>query len=225
MTITRFERFLPLSGVLAGLCFLLSAVLTMKMPDAPKGDGHAYVQWLAQHQGLAMGSGFASGFFCLTMLLFAAGLRMALRSGESGESSYSSAAFAGALGVAVAVSMMGWVTLAATQAAADGSTAAVVSLGYLSSFGFIPWVASSGALFLAAGLGGLRTATLPKPLAIVTIVLGVGCLLGPTGIAVYFATPFWLIVTGVVLHRRLARAVTDLPVQTERTPAGAGSHS
>ena len=225
MTITRFERFLPLSGVLAGLCFLLSAALTMKMPDAPKGDGHAYVQWLADHQGLAMGSGFAAGFFCLTMLLFAAGLRMALRSGESGESSYSSAAFAGALGVSVAVSMMGWVTLAAAQAASDGSTAAVVSLGYLSSFGFIPWVASSGALFLAAGLGGLRTATLPKALAIVTIVLGVLCLLGPTGIAVYFATPFWLIITGVVLYRRLGAASSPIPAQASSTRAATPASS
>jgi hypothetical protein len=223
MTTTRFERFLPLSGVLAGLFFIVSAVLTIDMPDSPKGDGHEYVQWLADHQGLAIGSGFASGFFCVTMLLFAAGIRQAIRSGEPGESSYSSAAFAGALGVASAVSLMGWVTLAAAQAASDGSTAAAVSLGYLGSYGWIPWVASSAALFVAAGLGGLRTATMPKPLAIVTIVLGVLCLLGPTGIAVYFATPFWLIITGVVLHRRLGASQPSVPQQVTRPTAPADS--
>jgi hypothetical protein len=217
MTTTRFERFLPLSGVLAGLFFLASAGLTFSMPERPKGDGHQYVQWLADHQGLALASGAAAGFFCAAMLLFAAGLRSSLRSGEPGESSYSSAAFAGALGVAFAVSMMGWVTLAAMQAAADGSDAAVVSLGYLASFGFIPWVASSAVLFIAAGLGGLRTATMPKPLAIVTLLLGVLCLLGPTGIAAYFATPFWLISTGVVLHRRLGSTTSSsLPFQSQR---------
>jgi hypothetical protein len=227
MTTTRFERFLPLSGVLAGLCFLVSGVLTIHMPDGPKGNDHVYVQWLADHQGLVGGSGIASGLFCVAMLFFAAGLRKAIRSGEPGESSYSSVAFAGALGVAFAVSMMGWISLASIQAADDGAAGAVVALGYLSSFGWIPWVASSAALFIAAGLGGLRTASLPKPLAIVTIALGVLCLLGPTGIAVYFATPFWLIITGVVLHRRLraTRSADAVPVQTQRSTAPAKSLS
>jgi hypothetical protein len=222
---TRFERFLPLSGVLAGLCFLASGVLTIKMPDNPTGDGHDYVRWLADHQGLAMGSGFASGLFCVAMLFFAAGIRQAIRSGEPGESSYSGAAFAGALGVALAVSVMGWVTLSSVQAAHDGSNIAAVALGYLSSFGWIPWVASSATLFIAAGLGGLRTAALPKPLAIVTIVLGVLCLLGPTGIAVYFATPFWLIITGVVLYRRLGVTTPQVPAQTSRTAESASALS
>lgn len=225
MTTTRFERFLPLSGAIAGLCFLVSGVLTIDMPDGPNGDGHVYVQWLADHQGLAIGSGFASGLFCVAMLFFAAGIRQAIRSGEPGESSYSSVAFAGALGVAFAVSVMGWVTLASVQAADDGSNSAVVALGYLASFGWIPWVASSAALFIAAGLGGLRTATMPKPLAIITIVLGVLCLLGPTGIAVYFATPFWLVITGVVLHRRLGATAPQVPAQTSRTAESASALS
>jgi len=120
---------------------------------------------------------------------------------------------------------MGWVTLSSVQAAHDGSNSAVVALGYLSSFGWIPWVASSATLFIAAGLGGLRTAALPKPLAIVTLVLGVLCLLGPTGIAVYFATPFWLIITGVVLYRRLGVTTPQVPAQTSRTAESASALS
>jgi hypothetical protein len=211
MTTTRFERFLPLSGVLAGLLFIASGALTRSMPDSPTGDGNEYVQWLTDHQGVTALSGAASGFFCVAMLLFAAGLRQALRSGEPGESTYSSAAFAGGLGVAFAVSVMGWVTLSSVQAAADGADGAVIALGYLTSFGWIPWVASSATLFVAAGLGGLRTAALPRPIAIATIVLGVLCLLGPTGIVVYFVTPFWLIVVGLVLHRRLSRETQTAP--------------
>ena len=225
MTSTRFERFLPLTGALAGLAFLVSGVLTIDMPYGPKGDGHVYVQWLADHEGLAIGSGFASGLFCVAMLFFAAGIRQAIRSGEPEESSYSSAAFAGAVGVAFAVSVMGWVTLASVQAADDGADGAVVALGYLGSFGWIPWVASSAALFLATGVGGLRTASMPKPLSIVTIVLGVLCLLGPTGIVVYFATPFWLIISGVVLYRRLGAPAPQVPAQTSRPAESASALS
>ena len=67
---------------------------------------------------------------------------------------------------------------------------------------WLPFMVGAAVLLLSTGLGGLRTAVLPKWLAIVTIVLGVGALLGPTGFAVWFALPVWCIVVGVVLMRR-----------------------
>jgi len=39
-------------------------------------------------------------------------------------------------------------------------------------------------------------------------VLGVLSLTGPTGIAVFFATPVWLIVTSALLYRRQTTLVT-----------------
>ena len=66
----------------------------------------------------------------------------------------------------------------------------------------------SAVLLLSVGLGGLRTAVLPKWLAIVTIVLGVCCLLGPTGFAVWFAMPVWCIAVSVALVRRSAASST-----------------
>jgi hypothetical protein len=219
MPTSRFERFLPLSGALAGLFFAAMPILTAGAPSVADADPQAYVQWVTDHQAAAAISGFAAGYFCVTMLLFAAGLRQALRSGEPGESTYSSAAFAGGVTVALAVALMGWVTLASTEAADAGSGAAVTTLGYLSDFGWVPWVAGSAVLFLATGLGGLRTATLPKPLAVATVVLGVLCLLGPTGIAVYLLTPVWLIVTGTVLHRaRSTTAPAARPAPSHPTP-------
>jgi hypothetical protein len=219
MPTSRFERFLPLSGVLAGLFFAAMPILTIGAPSVTDSDPQAYARWVTDHQAVATISGFAAGYFCVLMLLFAAGLRQALRSGEPGESTYSSAAFAGGVTVAVAVALMGWVTLASTEAADKGNAAVVTTLGFLSDFGWIPWVAGSAVLFLAAGLGGLRTAALPRPLAVVTVVLGVLCLLGPTGIAAYLATPVWLIVTGIVLHRRLTAATAA--IRTAHTDAAA----
>jgi hypothetical protein len=214
MPTSRFERFLPIAGILAGLCFLASSLLTWGMPDITKADGHERVQWMTDHGAATTFSGFAAGYFCVLMVFFACALRSALRSGEPGESTYSSAAFAGGLVVALAVALMGWVTLAGTEAADHGQRQVVTTLAFLGDFGWIPWVAGSAVLFLATGLGGLRTASLPKPLAIVTVILGVLSLLGPAGIAVYFATPFWLVVTGVVLHRRRLAAASSVPVAT-----------
>ena len=221
MPTSRFERFLPLSGVLAGLCFAAMPILTIGMPTVTDKDPQAYVQWIGDHQTAVAASGFAAGLFCVTMLLFASGLRQALRSGEPGESTYSSAAFAGGVSVALTVALMGWVSLASTEAADKGNAVAVTTIGYLSDFGWIPWVAGSAVLFLATGLGGLRTAALPKPLAVATVVLGVLCLLGPTGIAVYLLTPVWLVVTGIVLRRRIAAA--SAAVRSARGDAAAVS--
>jgi hypothetical protein len=143
---------------------------------------------------------------------------VALRSGEPGESTYSSAAFGGGLAVAGSVALMGWGDLAGATAADDGRGEAVRTLGYLGDYGWVPWVAGSAVFFLATGLGGLRTAALPKPLAIATLILGILCLLGPTGIVVYLVTPIWLVVTGIVLFRRTAATpVLDPP---RRSPIG-----
>lgn len=210
MTISRFDRFLPFAGVLAGCFFIAMAVLQIGMPSVTDHDRQALYRWLGDHAGRAQLSGAAAGYFCVTMLLFAVALRRALRSGEDGESTYSSAAFAGAALVAIAVSLQGWVVLASQEAANHHSPAVVAALGFLSDFGWIPWVAGSAVMLLGTGLGGLRTAMLPRWLSVVTVVLAVLCLLGPTGVAVYVATPFWLIVTGVVLHQR-SRSASAVP--------------
>jgi hypothetical protein len=205
MPTSRFERFLPISGVLAGVFYAAMALLIKGMPSISDSQA-GYAQWIDDHQLRTGLSGAAAGYFCVAMLFFATSIRRALRSGEPNESTYSSAAFAGALTIAGAVATMGWVTMSALEAANDHSQAAVSALGYLADFGWLPWVAGSAVFFLAAGIGGLRTAVLPKWLSIVSVVLGVLSLLGPTGIAVYFATPFWLVVTGVVLAARARRA-------------------
>jgi hypothetical protein len=147
------------------------------------------------------------------MLFFTTGVRRALRSGEANESTYSTAAFAGGILVAVSIAISAVVTFTATAAAHKHNLEVSTVMGFLDDSTWVPWVAGSAVLFLSTGLGGLRTAALPKWLSIVTIVLGVLCLLGPTGVAVFFVTPLWLIVTGVVLARRQSTTIA-LPAET-----------
>ena len=208
MAATRFERFLPLAGVLAGICFAISGYLPMG-PSTP--DDPARMPWLADHQAMGLTGAVAAALLSVLVLFFAAGVRAALRSGESGESSYSSVAYAGMIAFAVSASANAMLQLATLDAASGGRAESVVTLGYLGEFAWVPWAAASAVMFLAVGLGGLRAAALPPWLAIVTVVLGLLCLLGPTGIAVFLVSPVWFVVTGVVLHRR-GRASHPVPV-------------
>jgi hypothetical protein len=124
MPASRFERFLQLPGALARLFFAAMPILTAGAPSVANAGPHACVQWITDHQPAAAISGFAGGYFCVTMLLFVAGLRQALRPGKS---AYSSAARAGGVADALADALMGWVTLASTEAADAESGAAVTA--------------------------------------------------------------------------------------------------
>ena len=73
----------------------------------------------------------------------------------------------------------------------------------------------------AMGLGGVRSAVLPKWFAITTIILGALALLGacsipPGGLVNYLLLPFWLIAAAIIIARRQKVAArtpaVDVPV-------------
>lgn len=196
---SKFEKFLPYTGVLAGVLFAIGGYL----PEVSEKAGDPKAVEIMNDNAVQNAIGaIASGLFCVAMLFFAAALRRALRSAEGGESTYSGVAYAGSILVAGSQAAVAWLMFAGSDAADRNDEAAMNALSYLGTTAWLPWVAASAAMFLATGLGGLHNAVLPKWLAIVTVVLGIACLLGPTGIAVYLLTPFWLVATGIVLGRR-----------------------
>jgi hypothetical protein len=196
---------LPVAGIAAAVLFTVYAIAGGS-PPGPDASAANQVTWYASHDTRVIISGFAGGLFMIAMAFFATGIRQALRSGESSESTYSSVAYAGGLLAGFAVALWGWIGYAAAQAAHDHQDTVVHTLGYLTAVGWLPWVAATAVLMLGAGLGGLRTAALPKWLAIVTVVLGAVAVIGPAGIAVYFVMPFWLAATGIALVRRMSQA-------------------
>lgn len=200
MQTSKFDRFLAVSGVLAAALFVVGGV----HPDPPglNATAQARVDWFTDHRTMMLISGFASAYFAVVIAFFATGLRRTLRSGEAGESTYSTAALAGGVMVAGASIFNAVLILASADAADKGNGAALTTFAYINDFSWLPLIASLAVLYLATGLGGLRTATLPKWLSIVTIVLGAACILGPAGVVAFFATPVWLLIAGILMLRR-----------------------
>jgi hypothetical protein len=118
------------------------------------------------------------------------------------------------------MSIAGMITVAAFSAADAGYTAATLALGMLSAYSFLPWMIGGAALFLAAGIGGLKTATLPKWIAWLSVVMGVLCFT-PGGIAVFIIQPLWFIGMAVVLIRRQSAPAVAKSVATSASPATA----
>lgn len=139
-------------------------------PDPPgvTANPQARVQWYLDHKNITAISGFGGGYFAFLMAFFAVGVRKLLRSGEAGESTYSSAALVGGVLVSVAATVGALITLGSLEAANKHQAAVLTTFAFLNDFGWLPTMVGFGVFYLATGLGGLRTATLPKWLSIVT---------------------------------------------------------
>ena len=214
MSTSKFEKFLAVAGILAAVLFVVSGFHSD--PPGVTAGAQERVKWYVDHKTQMTLSGFTSAYFAVLVAFFATGVRRILRSGEPGESTYSTAALAGGILVAAAGISAAVLGLASVEAADKGQAAAVTTLAFVNDFGWLPLIASLAVFYLSTGLGGLRTATLPKWLSIVTIVLGVACLLGPAGILAWFATPVWMVVMAIVMLRRTSDTA---PTTVTRTSA------
>ena len=207
---STFEKFLPAAGTLAGILFAISGYVA----HTPENASANPVTAMEGHETQNFVALVAGALFAVTIAFFTVAIRQALRSGEPRESTYSSAAFAGGVMVAMTSALNAWIMISLIDAADSNDVPTARVLSTLGIDSWLPFMAAAAVLLLSTGLGGLRTAVLPKWLSIVTIVLGVACVLGPTGVGAYFVTPIWMVIVGVLM----LRGTGSQTVTTSATP-------
>jgi hypothetical protein len=218
MPLNTFERFLPYSGVIAGLGWVgQDLFFRINTEDAP---GRATTAMIRGHLALnyaAIGCLVVTG---IALVFFATAIRIQLRSGEAREATYSSIAYGGLLLAAAGVSQMVMWSWGLVNGAADGQDdLALQVLSYVGYFGFAGMGIGLATTFVATGLGGVRNAALPRWFAILTLVMAVFSALGtagipPGGLVNYLLLPFWLVAAGLIVARRqnaLARSPEKAP--------------
>lgn len=211
MALSRFERMLPWTGVLAALAWLAQAGLfrtdTAGRPGQATTD---VVRGAMLSNYAAIGSLVVMG---VALVFFATALRSHLRSGEAREATYSAIAHGGILLVAAGLSQMvvwGW---ALVNGAGDaGDDRALQTLSYVSFFGFAGIGIGIAAAMVASGLGGLANAVFPRWFSVLSVVLGCLAALGnagipPGGLVTYLLMPLWLVATSVIVARRQRESV------------------
>lgn len=208
MASNRFDRFLPLAGVLAGLLFLVGLVLNRTDPSSETGPAETFAYWQENHGQHQIVGLLVAPLIAFLLLFFGAGLKRRLEHG-SGDSGHGSVAFGGALLAAATFALVGMLEAAMTNAAHEGQRQAVYTLNQLHSYDWLGWNAAFAALLLATGLGARRNRMLPAPLAWATIVIGAS-LLTPAGFFGFVLLPLWLIVVGLLLSR--GRTTSPEPV-------------
>jgi hypothetical protein len=194
----RFDRFLPLAGVLAGLLFFVGLVLLRDDPPSESAVAKTFAYWQdnrGQHQIIAL---LLTPLMAFLLVFFGAGLRRRLERGA--DSGHGTVALGGALLAAATFGLVGMLEAAMTNAAHEGNRQAVYTLNQLHSYDWLGWNAAFAAVLLSTGLGARRNRMLPAPLAWVTIVIGAS-LLTPLGFFGFILLPLWLIVVGLWLSR------------------------
>ena len=211
MPLTTFERLLPWSGAVAGLCWIGQATLQNTSPeDVP---GAATTQVIHDHLGLNYASQGCLVVMGIALLFFATAVRSLLRSGEASEATYSSVAYGGWVVVVAGLSQMVDVELGPDQrrrGCRGRHGSALTELRVLLRLGpewASAWPPPSSRWDWAAS----ARSVLPRWFAILTIVLGVLGALGdagipPGGLVNYLLLPFWLITASFVVARSYKHA-------------------
>ncbi|MCB0857389.1 MAG: hypothetical protein KDB57_04610 [Solirubrobacterales bacterium] len=200
----RFHRLLPIAGIISALLLGAAIFASGSAPQVEKANHAEVVSYYHDHTSAIMIANIPlallSAFFLAVLLV---GLRATLRSGEAGESTYSSLVAMGGTVLVGAIAVMGMVTAAVAGAANSGlSDDSILSAAILADYAWMPWLVGAAVTLLATGIGGLRTATLPKWIAWVSIVMGCLCLTGIGGIPAFMLMPLWILAISVVLLRR-----------------------
>ena len=207
MHTNRLQRILPLSGVLFTLIMVTALVLTRGEADSGASSEKIFAYWHGHYGAQLISALILAPLGALLLVVFAAELRRTIRSGEAGEAIYSPIVLAGGVMTAVGLGVTGAFDAAVTSAAHHNSHAAVYTLAQLQSYDWVPWILGFATMMLATGIGGLRTAALPKSLSWPALALGIA-FLTPLGFFGLFALPVWTLATGVVLYRRNTRTRT-----------------
>ena len=199
MNSNRFDRFLPLAGVLAGLLFLVGLALDRTDPSSETGPAKTFAYWQDNHGQHQIVGLLVATLIAFLLVFFGAGLKRRLEYGND-HSGHGSVAHGGALLAAAMFALVGMLEAAMANAAHAGEQQAVYTLNQLHSYDWLGWNAAFAALLLATGLGARRNSMLPTPFAWATIVIG-ACLLTPLRFFAFMLLPPWLIVVGIWLSR------------------------
>ena len=200
MQATTHQRVLAIAGVLWAALIVAAVVLTGDQPSNSDSVATVFNYW-HDNQSSEIAAAVIGQLAAVLIVLFGAGVRSALRSGEAGEATYSVIAFGGAVVAAAGFAVAGMVNLAGAAAADQGAHGAVYTINQLNAASWIPFTAGLALIMLAAGIGGLRTLALPRWLSWVGIALGVA-FMTPAGALGFILVPFWVVAVSVALYRR-----------------------
>lgn len=149
------------------------------------------------HQSIMISS-YAAMAACAALIFLGGAVRAALRAQRP-----SWTADVAILGFAViALTIASWVVsgLALWHAVDQSEDASVRTLNFVDTSNFLPLMIGMICAYVGAGTAGLMSGTLPRWLAVASIVVGILAPLGPLGFVPAMLLPIWLVVVSALVR-------------------------
>ena len=208
----RWERFAPLSGVVAVVLWV-TAIVVMESGSVPVEDATAadVLRHFTEDSGSILIGATLFGFGCMAFLWFLGSVRVRLLAAEGPVGRLTAIAFGG--GLAAAIGLLATMTpqVGAAIAVEDGSAAlspeGAQAMWYSGDGFFLLSELFCAVFFFALALTSLRHGAFPKWVAWIAVVLGVVMLIPPIGwAALIWGMPLWTLAVSIWMFRAQAPA-------------------
>ncbi len=135
---------------------------------------------------------------CAVLIFLGVAIRSAL--GSRRRSWTGDVSMLGFVVIAVTIASWGVSSMAMWHAVDQGDDGAIRALNFIDTSNFLPLMLGMACAMIGAGAAGMSGDTLPRWLAIVSIVLGCLAPLGPLGFVPAMLLPLWLVVVAVAVR-------------------------
>ncbi|MEJ7783889.1 MAG: DUF4386 family protein [Solirubrobacteraceae bacterium] len=191
----------PLTGVAFLLVAIVGFMISGDTPNPADDSAREIVDFYVDNKSSVMAGSFLEGLAAALLVFFGAYLREVLRVTAGGKDFLSTAAFAGALIIAVGFAFDGTINLALAETAEDIDPAGVQALIALYHNDFIPFAVGSVVFLVGTGISVLQHGALPKWIGWIALVLAVMAFT-PIGFVAFIGSGILIAVMGVTLAIR-----------------------
>jgi hypothetical protein len=207
MAWARWERFAPLTGIVAVLLWVVGVIIESSTGYSEKDAPEDILAVVQEDGNTLIAAGVVFAFGVVFFIWFLGSLRAALSEAEGGVGRLSSIAHGSGMLAAVCLLLQVAPTVQAAVDEDDLSADAAQSLQSMGEAFFFGAELTLLAMFVAVGLLVLRSRILPVWLGWVSLAIALLLAIIPIGWAgVVWAFPLWLLVTSVLLYLRAPAA-------------------
>ena len=207
---SRWSRWLPLTGIVFAALLIVSFALSGSTPDVNDSGQHV-VSFFTDHRGKQLASGFLGAYAVVFFLFFATALRGYFRRVAPETETVAAMSLAGAVVFAIGGAIFSSITIALSDAPDKLGPDAAQALNVLNNDMFVPLIAGACVFMIANAIAVLRWGVLPAWLGWIGIVIAVVAVT-PIGFFGALATVAWVIVVSVLMFLRT-------PVEASAAPA------
>jgi hypothetical protein len=214
MSEARITRLMGWIGLLALISFFVGFGLLNGNQPSENASGVTDVSWMNSHSTMRWAQIYVIAFALTLVLIFVAQLRRVLHDATNGRQVWPDLAFAAGIIFVAAELASGGVNATVFIIAAHNHDYAIAHLAnFVGQNSEIAMIYGLALLTLTSGIAILSGSTLPRWIGIVSVIIGVVCVLGPLGLFGTLAAAVWLPVLGFVVAAK-AKGATPNSVDT-----------